>query len=74
MRSEYCYKTGKACLTESTAQALLDHDIYRSKAGHPRTYYPCPYCDTFHLTSQTGPRKYRRFQIRERIKAILTGD
>lgn len=75
MNGGYCHQTGKACLSEATAKAILDHKVYWTEDSHPRTYYWCKYCSSFHLTSQTGKRYYRKkIRIRERIKTILVGD
>lgn len=74
MIGDYCYRTGKARLTESTAKAILDSNIYHTEEGHPRTYYWCLDCESFHLTSQTGSRYYRKKRRKERYKHILTGD
>ena len=75
MNGEYCYETGKACLTESAAQAIIDSGIYRNKTGHPRAYYLCEACGWHHLTSQTGGRYYRKnIRVKERVREPLTGD
>lgn len=75
MTGDYCHETGKACLSESTAKAILDHGVYWAPDSHPRTYYWCKACQSFHLSSQTGKRFYRKkIRVKARIRAVLTGD
>ncbi len=71
-----CHRSGKFRYPSRTRiEAVLDSGVYEEEWGHPRSYYWCRACKSYHLTSQTPNRFYRKaVRLVAKVKPILTGD